>query len=173
MLKVRLGQSIWLKFRVLWVFLTIIIIFHENVLHFYHFTTLIEKQVLFDQSNKWEEHFQKLMFLLTKTSILSLIVEGKDFIGFYNALNFILCSMLMQDRNVIAYASRKLMPLEKYQQTLELKLAVVVFELKIWGHYLYNVMCEVFINHCNLYYFLTQRNFNLRKKSWFELLIMM
>ena len=36
-------------------------------------------------SYKCEESFQKLKILLTKTPILSLLVEGKDFVVYYDA----------------------------------------------------------------------------------------
>ena len=38
----------------------------------------------------------------------------------------------MQDGKVVAYASRQLKPHEKNYPTHDLKLAVVVFSLKIW-----------------------------------------
>nr|GFC76902.1 hypothetical protein [Tanacetum cinerariifolium] len=43
----------------------------------------------------------------------------------------------MQHGKVIAYASRKLKPYEVNYPTHDLELAVVVFALKIWRHYLY------------------------------------
>nr|GFD13268.1 hypothetical protein [Tanacetum cinerariifolium] len=43
----------------------------------------------------------------------------------------------MQHGKVIAYASRQLKPYEVNYPTHDLELAVVVFALKIWRHYLY------------------------------------
>ena len=45
--------------------------------------------------------------------------------------------VLMQHENVIAYASRKLKKHEQNYPTHDLELAVVVFSLLIWRHYLY------------------------------------
>lgn len=45
--------------------------------------------------------------------------------------------VLMQNRKVIAYASRQLRPYEKNYPTHDLELTAVVFVLKIWCHYLY------------------------------------
>jgi len=43
----------------------------------------------------------------------------------------------MQERKVVAYASRQLKVHEKNYPTHDLELAAVVFVLKIWRHYLY------------------------------------
>ncbi|XP_071902630.1 uncharacterized protein [Coffea arabica] len=50
--------------------------------------------------------------------------------------------MLMQNRNVIAYASRKLKSHEQNYPTHDLELAAIVFSLKKWRHYLYGVTFE-------------------------------
>ena len=78
--------------------------------------------------------------------------------------------MLMQDGRVIAYASRQLKKHEINYPTHDLELAVVVFALKIWRHYLYGEMCQVFIKHKSLKYLLIQRELNLRQKIWLELI---
>ena len=44
---------------------------------------------------------------------------------------------LIQNRKVMAYASRQLKNYEKNYPTHDLELAAVVFTLKIWRHYLY------------------------------------
>ena len=46
--------------------------------------------------------------------------------------------VLMQDGKVVAYASK---PHEQNYPTHDLELAVVVFSLKIWQHYLYGEKC--------------------------------
>ena len=47
----------------------------------------------------------------------------------------------MQEKNVIAYASRQLKVHECNYPTHDLELAAVVFALKQWRHYLYGVKC--------------------------------
>jgi len=49
-------------------------------------------------------------------------------------------------------------------------LATVVFALKIWRHYLYGVRCEVNTDHKNLKYIFTQKELNMRRRRWLELL---
>ena len=76
----------------------------------------------------------------------------------------------MQHGNVIAYVSRQLRPYEKNYPTYDLELAVVVFALKIWCHYLYGVTCEVFTDHKSLKYLFTQKEVNMRQRRWLELI---
>ena len=76
----------------------------------------------------------------------------------------------MQEKNVIAYASRKLKVHERNYPTHDLELAAVVFALKKWRHYLYGVKCEVYTDHRSLQYVFTQKDLNLRQRRWMELL---
>jgi hypothetical protein len=76
----------------------------------------------------------------------------------------------MQDKRVIAYASRQLRPHEINYPTHDLELAAVVYALKIWRHYLYGVKCEIFTDHKSLKYFNTQKELNMRQRRWLELI---
>ena len=49
-------------------------------------------------------------------------------------------------------------------------MAVVVFALKIWRHYLYGVHCEMFTDHRSVQYKFNQKHLNLRQLRWLELL---
>ena len=49
----------------------------------------------------------------------------------------------MQHGKIITYASRQLKPYEQNYLTHNLELAIVVFALKIWRHYLYGETCEI------------------------------
>ena len=78
--------------------------------------------------------------------------------------------VLMQDDRLIAYASRQLKKHEVNYPTHDLELAVVVFTLKIWRHYLYGVPCRIFTDHKSLQYIFTQKELNLRQRRWLELI---
>ena len=69
----------------------------------------------------------------------------------------------------MAYASKQLKPHESNNPTHDLELAVVVFALKIWRHYLYGEKCRIFTDHKSLKYLLTQKDLNLRQRRWLEL----
>ena len=68
----------------------------------------------------------------------------------------------------MAYASRQLKLQEKNYPTHDLELAVIVFTLKIWRHYLYGEKCRIFTDHKNLKYLLTHKKLNLRQCRWLE-----
>ena len=72
-----------------------------------------------------------------------------------DALRIGLGCVFMQDGKVVAYASRQLKLHEQNYPTHDLELAVVVFALKIWRHYLYGEKCRIFTDHKSLKYLLT------------------
>ena len=78
--------------------------------------------------------------------------------------------VLMQDRKVVAYASRQLRLHEENYPTHDLELAVVVFALKIWRHYLYGSRFEVFNDHKSLKYLFDQKELKMRQRRWIEFL---
>ena len=98
---------------------------------------LTKQNVPFVWSDECEESFQNLNTLLTTAPILTFPVEGKNFIVYCDASYSGLGAVLMQERNVIAYASRKLKVHERNYPTHDLELDAVVFALKQWRHYLY------------------------------------
>ncbi|KAA0054060.1 retrotransposon protein, putative, Ty3-gypsy subclass [Cucumis melo var. makuwa] len=78
--------------------------------------------------------------------------------------------VLMQDGNVIAYASRQLKKHECDYPNHDLELAPVVLALKIWRHYLFGEKCHIFTNHKSLKYIFYQKELNLRQRRWLELI---
>jgi len=59
---------------------------------------------------------------------------------------------------------------EKNYPTHDLELAAVVYALKIWRHYLYASMFEVFSDHKSLKYLFDQKELNMRQRRWLEYL---
>ncbi|KAM3382457.1 hypothetical protein P3S68_008031 [Capsicum galapagoense] len=76
----------------------------------------------------------------------------------------------MQHGKVISYTSKQLKPHEKNYPTHDIKLAAVVFALKIWRHYLYGVHIDVFTDHKSLQYVFSQKDLNIHQRRWLELL---
>ena len=68
--------------------------------------------------------------MLTTAQILTLPVERKNFIVYCDASYSGLGTVLMQEKNVIAYASRQLKVHERNYPTHDLELVAVVFALK-------------------------------------------
>ena len=67
----------------------------------------------------------------------------------------------MQYGKVIACTSGKHKVHERDYPTQDLQLAVMVFALKIWKHYLYGVHVDVYSVHNSLQYVFTQKELNL------------
>jgi hypothetical protein len=59
---------------------------------------------------------------------------------------------------------------EENYPTHDLELPAVVFVLKLWRHYLYGAMCDIFTDHKSLKYIFTQKDLNLRQRRWLELI---
>jgi hypothetical protein len=76
----------------------------------------------------------------------------------------------MQDRKVVAYASRQLRKREENYPTHDLELAAVVHALKIWRHYLIGNKCDIYTGHKSPKYFFTQAELNMRQRRWLELI---
>ena len=117
-----------------------------------------------------QKGFEDLKGRLTSPPILAL-PNGRDgFVVYSDASRQGLGSVLMQNDRVIAYASRQLKKRKENYPTHDLELAVVVFALKIWRHYLYGVPCRIFTDHKSLQYIFTQKELNLRQRRWLELI---
>lgn len=130
---------------------------------------MTKKETPFVWTEEYERSFQKLKRKLTTAPILALPEDGAEFDVFAYASYNVTEAILMQKGKVIAYALRQLKDFERKYLTLDLELAVVVFVLKIWRHYLYRVKCNVYTNHKSLKYFFTQKELNMRQRWWLEL----
>jgi hypothetical protein len=78
--------------------------------------------------------------------------------------------ILMQEGQVVCYASRQLRKHEENYPTHNLELAAVVHALKIWRHYLIGHRCEIYSDYKSLKYIFTQNDLNLRQRRWLELI---
>ncbi|GKC44644.1 putative reverse transcriptase domain-containing protein [Tanacetum coccineum] len=131
---------------------------------------LTQKNVKFDWTKKAEAAFQLLKQKLCSSPIFSLPEGSKNFVVYCDASCKGLGVVLMQKEKVIAYASRQLKIHEKNYTTHDLELRAVMFALKMWRHYLYNTKCVVFTGHTSLQHILDQKELNMRKHRWLELL---
>ena len=82
--------------------------------------------------------------LITTALVLALQRSGDGYLVYCDASRVGMGCVLMQNGKVIAYASRQLKIHKKHCPTHDLELAVVVFALKLWRHYLYGVYVDVF-----------------------------
>jgi hypothetical protein len=70
--------------------------------------------------------------------------------------------VLMQEGQVVLYASRQLIKHENNYPTHDFELAELLHALKIWRHYLIGHQCEIYSDHKSLNYIFTQSKLKLR-----------
>ena len=133
-------------------------------------TRLTRKEVKFDWDDRYEEAFQELKRRLTSTPILIVLDMGQGYTVYCDALRAGLGCVLMQSGRVVAYGSHQLKNYEQNYPTHDMELAVVVFALKIWHHYLYGEQFEVYSDLKSPKYIFTDRDLNMRQRRWMEFL---
>ncbi|GKE90532.1 putative reverse transcriptase domain-containing protein, partial [Tanacetum coccineum] len=133
-------------------------------------TKLTQKGIKFDWGEKEETTFHLIKQKLCSAPILALHEGSEDFVVYCDASHKGLGTVLMQREKVIAYASRQLKIHEKNYTTHDLELGSVVFDLKIWRHYLYGTKCTVFTDHKSLQHIIDQKELTIRQRRWLELL---
>jgi hypothetical protein len=99
-------------------------------------TELLKKEVKFSWDQKCEDAFHTLRAHLTTALVLAQPDVSKPFDIYCDASGIGLGCVLMQDNQVIAYASRALRTHEQNYPTHDLELAAVIHALKIWRHHL-------------------------------------
>ena len=94
-------------------------------------TKLTRKNAPFVWTAKCEKSFQELEEKLTSSLVLVLLNPNGPFAIYCDASGRSLGCVLMQNQNMVAYASRQLKPHEVNYITHDLELAAIVFALKI------------------------------------------
>ena len=133
-------------------------------------TRLTWKEVQFEWSKECEASFQGLKTMLTSTPMLALLKGQEGIVVYSDAPIKGLGCILMQHGRVIAYASKQLKPHEVNYHVHDLELATVVFALRIWLHYLYRALVQIFTDHKSLKYFMSQKELNMLQRRWMELI---
>jgi hypothetical protein len=130
----------------------------------------LKNDTKFDWSPKCNEAFKQLKVLLTTAPVLAQPNIEKPFDVYCDASGSGLKCVLMQEGQVIAYASRQLRRHEEHYPTHDLELAAVVHALKIWHHYLLGNTCHLYTGHKSLKDIFTQSELNMRQRRWLELI---
>ena len=133
-------------------------------------TRLLRKDVKFQWDDRCQKSFDELRQRLTTVLVLTVPSGRGGSVVYTDASHQGLGCVLMQHKQVIAYASRQLRPHKKAYPVHDLELAVVVFALKIWRHYLYGETFPIFTDHKSLKYLMSQKELNMRQRWWMELL---
>lgn len=99
---------------------------------------------------------------MTLAPILALPDGNEGIVIYSDACQQELGYVLTQHNRIVAYASKELKKNEMNHPTYDLKLAIIVFALKIWRHYLYDATCHIFTNHKSFKYLFTQKELNFK-----------
>lgn len=78
--------------------------------------------------------------------------------------------VLTQNGHVLYYESRKLREHKKNYAAHDLELAIFIYALNIWRHYLMGKKFELKTNHSGLKYLFGQPTLNAREIRWLEFL---
>jgi hypothetical protein len=118
-------------------------------------TRLLEKNKDFNWMEECQANFEELKKRLTSALVLILPDITKTFDIYCDASRQGLGCVLMQDGNVVSYASCQLRKHEENYPTHDLELAIVVHALKIWRHYLIGHRCEIYSDQKSLKFIFT------------------
>jgi hypothetical protein len=125
-------------------------------------TRLLEKGREFKWTQDCQDSFEEVKKRLTTVLDLVLPDLSKKFDIYCDVSRRGLGCVMMQDGQVVFYASRQLRKHEEKYPTHDLELAAVVHALKIWRHYLNSHRCEIYNEDKSLKYIFTQTDLNLR-----------
>jgi hypothetical protein len=119
-------------------------------------TNLLKKFVV---TYKWEgacdETFETLKGILVKASVLKLPNFDKDFEIHFDAFDFAIGGVLVQEGRPVTFESKKLSETERKWQTHEKEMWAVIHYLKTWGHYIGSKDVMVWTDNVTLKYFAT------------------
>ena len=118
----------------------------------------------FEWDYKYQSSFEQLKKILVEAPVLTQLTLSRGYALYSDTSRIGLGCVFMQDRKVVAYASRQMKPHEHNYPTHNLELAMVVFALKIRRHYLHGEKCRIFTYHKSIKYLLTQKELNLRQR---------
>jgi hypothetical protein len=133
-------------------------------------TKLLEKNKVFEWTEECQTSFEELKKRLTSAPVLVLPNLTRKFDIYCDTSCRGLGCVLMQEGQVVCYASQQLRKHEENYPTHDLELGTVVHILKIWRHYLIGHHCQIYSDHKSLKYIFTQDDLNLRQCRWLELI---
>lgn len=117
----------------------------------------------------WRE-LQAIEGFIDKCANLEIVDPTEDFIVCIDACNEGLDVVLTQNGHVLYYESRKLREHKKNYAAHDLELAIFIYALNIWRHYLMGKKFELKTNHSGLKYLFGQPTLNAREIRWLEFL---
>jgi hypothetical protein len=120
-------------------------------------TNLLKKSVVtYEWEGTCDETFETLKGILVKVLVLKLPDFDKNFDIHFDASDFAIGGVLVQERKLVAFESKKLSETKRRWPTQEKEMWVVIHCLKTWGHYIGSKDVVVWTDNVTLKYFATQ-----------------
>jgi hypothetical protein len=125
-------------------------------------TKMLEKDKAFEWTTECQASFDELKKHLTSAPVLVLPDVAKKFNIYCDASRRGLGCVLMQEGQVVCYASHQLEKQEENYPTHDPEIVAKVHALKIWRHYLIGHCWGIYSDHKSLKYIFTQDDMNLQ-----------
>ncbi len=136
-----------------------------------HLTNLLKKS---SRTYEWDkvcnEAFETLKGILVKALVLKLFDFDKNFDIHFDASDFVIRGVLVQDGRSMAFESKKLSETERRWPTHEKEMWAVIHCLKTWGHYIGSKDVVVWTENVTLKYFATQPKLSSKQVRWQDML---
>jgi hypothetical protein len=130
-------------------------------------TNLLKKSTItYDWEETCDEAFETLKGILVKAPVLKLPNFDKDFEIHFDAFDFAIGGVIVQDGRPVAFESKKLSETERRWPTHEKKMWAVIHCLKTWGHYIGSKDMVVCTDNVTLKYFATQSKLSSKQVRW-------
>jgi len=130
-------------------------------------TNLLKKS---SKTYEWDEvcneAFETLKSILVKALVLKLPDFDKDLEIHFDASNFVIKGVLVQDRKPVIFESKMLSEIEQRQPTHEKEMWVMIHYFKTWGHYIGSKDVVVWIDNFTLKYFTIQPKLSSKQVRW-------
>jgi hypothetical protein len=122
--------------------------------------------VTYEWEGACDETFETLKGILVKAPMLKLFDFDKDFEIHFDAFDFAIRGVLVQEGRPVVFESKKLNETERRWPTHEKEMWVVIHCLKTWGHYIGSKDVVVWTDNVTLKYFAIQPKLSLKQVRW-------
>jgi hypothetical protein len=152
-------------------FLRLASYYHKFIKNFAKITTpltnLLKKSVVtYEWEEACDEAFEALKGILVKVPMLKLPNFHKEFEIHFDAFDFAIGGIIVQEGRSVAFESKKLSEMERRWLTHEKEMWAVIHCLKTWGHYVGSKDVVVWTNNVTLKYFATQPKLSSKQVRW-------
>jgi hypothetical protein len=130
-------------------------------------TNLLKKS---SKTYEWDEvcneAFETLKGILVKASVLKLFDFNKDLKIHFNASDFTIGRVLMQNGRLVTFKSKTLSETKQRQPIHEKEMWVMLHCFKTWGHYIGSENVVVWMDNLTLKYFTIQPKLSSKQVRW-------